>query len=581
MVNGPASKVTPPKAGGSLLPNLAAMTDGELLEHFATRHEEPAFAELVSRHGPMVLRTCQRVLHRPQDAEDAFQAAFIVLVRRAGALSHIKCLGSWLHAVAARVALKARGNTGRRQSRERQTEEAVLAEAVGRPSSEAGPSDLRPVLDEELTRLPEKYRAPIVLCYLEGKSTDQTADQLGWKRGTVACRLSRARDLLRNRLRRRGLALSAGALGVMLTQQALFASVPATLTGATTQAAMLTAAGKAAGADATLKSMAALKLKIAAALLAVTAVVGGAVMWPADPWPLRATLNNPGGVLSVSFSPDGSKLVTSSSDGLVKVWDLAARQPEAIFEGHGGDAAEAVFTTDGKTLAVGTGDGFVQVFDLNSRQQRLAFRAHTRKEGVASLALAPGGKTLATAGWDKTVKLWDPATGSERAVLRDHTSGVSCVRYSADGQWLASASNDGTVKLWDPASGALRATLRGHAKVVGPLAFSPDCRTLASGSPRDDSVILWDVAEGKAQRTFAAHPGGVMALAFSPDGRLLVTGGGGQTARIWDLATGVEQATLRGHTREVSALAFSPRGKILATASYDGTVRLWGAATDR
>ena len=191
---------------------LAGVPDAQLLERFVAGRDEAgemAFRALVERHGPMVLRVCQSVLGDRHDAEDAFQVTFLVLARKAGSIRKQRSLGSWLHGVAHRVALRAQTAARRRLARE--TKAAKRAEMAA-PSAEPGEdrADLAAALHQEITRLPAKYRAPIVLCYLEGMTHDQAASELGWPVGTVRGRLARARDMLRTRLTRRGLTLVAG-----------------------------------------------------------------------------------------------------------------------------------------------------------------------------------------------------------------------------------------------------------------------------------------------------------------------------------------------------------------------------------
>lgn len=199
------------------------LTDGQLLERFAVENDEAAFEALVRRHGPMVLRVCRRVLGNSHDAEEAFQATFIVLARKAGAIGRRELVGGWLHGVASRVAMKARAQA--LQRREQPTE--TIAEVAQSEETDPGWKDLRPVLDEELGRLPDKYRAPMVLCYLEGKTNSEAADQLGMGRWTIATRLSRGRAMLRERLSRRGVALSALVLTALLEQEAIAAGTAA------------------------------------------------------------------------------------------------------------------------------------------------------------------------------------------------------------------------------------------------------------------------------------------------------------------------------------------------------------------
>ena len=214
------------------------VTDGQLLERFARGRDEAAFAALLARHGPLVLGVCRRVLDDADAAEDAFQATFLVLVRRAGSIARPERLGNWLYGVAYRTAVKARGAAARRRAHERR---AAGQTAVPAASEPAWP-DLRAVLDEELARLTQRYRAPLVLCYLEGKTTEEAARELGCPKGTVLSRLARGREQLRRRLVRRGLAPAAG-LPAVLTAGA---AVPAPLAETTLKAARAVAAGQAA-----------------------------------------------------------------------------------------------------------------------------------------------------------------------------------------------------------------------------------------------------------------------------------------------------------------------------------------------
>src|SRR5262249_51426242 len=182
------------------------LSDAQLLQRFATHREETAFATLVERHGRLVLGVCRQVLRHEQDAEDAFQATFLVLARKADSLRRQESLGAWLYRVAVNITRTAKANDARRRACERQP--AIMS--TRHSAEEAPPGDWQPLLHEEVGRLPAKYRAPVVLCYLGGRTNEEAARQLGWPVGTVKGRLARARDLLRARLARRGLAPSAG-----------------------------------------------------------------------------------------------------------------------------------------------------------------------------------------------------------------------------------------------------------------------------------------------------------------------------------------------------------------------------------
>jgi RNA polymerase sigma factor (sigma-70 family) len=205
---------------------LRASADADLLGRFAAGREDAAFEELVRRHGPMVLGVCRRVMGDAHDAEDAFQAAFLVLARRPRAVRDPAALAGWLYGVAFRTALKARTDAGRRRRREWC---AARPEAAA-PAAEPEWLDLRPALDEEVAKLPARLREAFVLCCLEGRSHEEAGRLLGRPAGTVASRLSRARQRLRGRLTRRGLTLAATA--ALLSAAEADAALPTTLLAA-------------------------------------------------------------------------------------------------------------------------------------------------------------------------------------------------------------------------------------------------------------------------------------------------------------------------------------------------------------
>ena len=179
--------------------------DAELLDRFAAARDQAAFADLVRRHGPMVLGVCRTVLRHEQDAEDAFQATFLVLARKADSIRRREAVAGWLCEVAHRIAARAQAETARRRAREQKVTPMPAAD----PTQDMTLRDLRRVLSEELQRLPERYRVPLVLCYLEGRTHTDAAAQLGCGKDTFRGRLDRGREHLRRRLGRRGIALSA------------------------------------------------------------------------------------------------------------------------------------------------------------------------------------------------------------------------------------------------------------------------------------------------------------------------------------------------------------------------------------
>jgi RNA polymerase sigma factor (sigma-70 family) len=257
----------------------AALTlaDAQLLERFAVQRDEAAFEALLHRHGPLVFSVCRRLLVDAHDAEDAFQATFLVLTRKAGGIGQGSLLGNWLYGVACKVAARARKQVLRRCARQ---QAGIDLNGLSSTQRSAEP-DEAPLIHEEVQRLPDKYRRPVVLCYLEGKTNEEAALDLQWPVGTVKTRLNKARELLRTRLARRGVALSAGLLAVNT-------AAPAGLRASTFKAGMSFAAGDAAAGGlasaravaltkGVLQTMLLTRLKLTAALLLSVVVLGGGI----------------------------------------------------------------------------------------------------------------------------------------------------------------------------------------------------------------------------------------------------------------------------------------------------------------
>jgi RNA polymerase sigma factor (sigma-70 family) len=263
------------RLGRTALPGEEA--DPQLLDRFLHGGDECAFAALLRRHGPMVLGVCRRVLGHFHDAEDAFQATFLVLARKAASVVKRESVSCWLHGVAYHTALRAGAAIGRRRARERQVDEM--------PHPEVAPAeaqDWRPLLDRELSRLPEKYRAAVVLCDLQGRSRREAARLLNVPEGTLSSRLAAARQMLAKRLAGCGLALSGGALAAALSQGAASARVPAALVSSTARAAVLVAAGQLAAVSApavvlmkgVMKAMLLKKLRVVVGVVTVLLALG-------------------------------------------------------------------------------------------------------------------------------------------------------------------------------------------------------------------------------------------------------------------------------------------------------------------
>jgi RNA polymerase sigma factor (sigma-70 family) len=612
----------------------ADLTDGVLLGRFLDRRDEAAFEELLRRHGPMVLGVCRRILGNAQDAEDAFQATFLVLVRKARTVVPREKVAAWLHGVACNVARKARLLAARRKAREEQVR------PVGHPAPlpEDAIHDWQPLLDEELERLPDLYRLPIVLCELEGRSRAEAARQLGVPEGTLSSRLARGRKQLARRLARRGLTLSAGVLAV---------AVPPRLLAETARVARQAASGNAlsgiVSAEVTTLTEGALKTMLCAKLRKALAIVLAGLLTVGLGAGLHQTLSARGAEGPEEKTPRASAGIPRPG---LEEGPHTDRYGDPLPPGalvrlgttrwrHGGPIWVLAFTPDGKRLASAGMDGVVRIWDVKSGKELRSWADPLGKEftggaTIMSLAFAPGGKLLAIARLGAPPLLWDPvtdakvrelggpesratrvafapdgkqvaltlrnrfnfgheyltlvdvATGKEVRRLKGPAARVRECAYSPDGRWLAGVFDNGSAFLWEAASG--RQTRRLEGKHGGSLAWSPDGRTLATGAK--EAICLWDPATGK-QRKALPFPAGTEAprlqpfpadteaprLRFTPDGKTLLALHQ-EGIRFWDLATGKASDPLR-QTEGAWAFTLSPDGKVLATGGSTNRVHLW------
>ncbi len=580
-------------------------TDQELLARFASQRDEAAFAALVGRYGRLVRNVCRNVLANEQDAEEALQATFLLLARRADALREPGALAGWLHGVAHRTALRARRDVIRRRVREAGTPPASAATAPD-PRVEASWRELQAILDAELQRLPEKLRTPFVLCCLEMHTHREAARRLGWKAGTVSGRLHEARKLLRLRLARRGVSLSAALCGLALAGGDSRAGLPAELAAQTVRAAVRAVGGG-------MAVRAAGRLVVAALVLAGALVAGvgmslrspeasaaesgNAAAKPAEP-AARPRVDRFGDTLpdgsiarlgslrfdhswmssGIVWSPDG-KVIASiggySSARKLCLWDAATGKERQDI------AAEGMVPS----VAFAPGGGAIWALE---RRGLLLWDVATGKEirrlsptqAVRAMALTPGGETLAVAVQNKAVRVLDVATG--RTLHEFNEVEAWHLVFAPDGRSLVAAGTEPSIVAWDSATGKELWRVKANKSGSAAVAFAPDGKSVASAGG-DGTVRLWDAATGKELRAFNDPvENGISAVAFSPDGRSLAAPGPNGTVVMWDPLTGKELRRWDACAYRLTGISFSPDGRVLATSSARGSrIRLWDPATGK
>jgi RNA polymerase sigma factor (sigma-70 family) len=606
------------------------ISDGRLLELYVRRRDEAAFEALVRRHGPMVLGVCRRILGNAIDADDAFQATFLVLVRKADSVRPRGMLGNWLYGVASRTAREARRLAARRRVKER--EAATMPRAA---SGDSAPNELGAALDQGLSGLPDKYRAVLVLCDLEGKARREVAQELGLPEGTVASRLATARSMLAKRLSRAGLVLSACAWEAVKAQNAADAAVPKCLLDSTLEAARAFAAGEAvAGVIApqalrvtrgVLKAMLVTRRKIATVLAIAAAVLAGTgaglnrpptpAVGPAAAGDESATRERDvrprllrvekedAWITCLAWGPDGKTLAGVTVDaagtpetGLsingsaVRVWDVPSggvRRTLADGELKTPLWCLAAFSPDGKMLASKSdrltldGSGALVLWEAETgkvtHRLKYAFVLHT--------AFSPDGATLAVAGADaednKTITLWDVRRGRP---LRTIDKAASEVVFSPGGSCVAAVVGDGKqteIVLWDATSGTRLRALP-DSDGFQHVAFLPGGKSVLAFAPKKAQLTVWDVTTGKTARRgalpagFAKEPAPVFAAA--PDGQTVALGGrqgDGDLVILFDVPTGKQTRALKGPGGRINCLAFSGDGRNLACGTQNKMLCVW------
>jgi RNA polymerase sigma factor (sigma-70 family) len=576
------------------------LPDRELLQRFHAQNDQAAFHTLLRRHGPMVLDVCRGVLGDGPDADDAFQATFLVLAQKAGSIRKGASLGSWLHGVAHRTALKARAQSAVRHKHE--------ARAQQRQTSAADDltwREVRQVLHEELGGISERYREPLVMCYLQGATQQRAAARLGLTERTVRKRLERGRELLRLRLVRRGLGPVAVLAVAVWPTATVSAAVPAVLVDSTVKAATSVAAGGAAASlvsarvaaltQGVLRTMFFSKLKVTAAALLVAALSVGGVLIPSLCGLPQPSLAQQPAVKQQEKPPDKEP---ASKQGSVKI-----TKP-------GKWVNSLAYCNDGKTVAIvlwhgapraPTQAGSVVLWDLEKGKVKQTLEEFEKLD-VDTLqfwhvAASKNGTTIAASasvGKDKkgVIRVWEAKTGNVLHTFEFSALVHGAVALSADGKKVAGGdwfTENGEVCVWDVPSGNLLQKLSTPRMENLSLAFSEDGKWIAAGGRagedgpnRNNKVMVWNLETGKVKHewTDPNGVGAVTALAFSPDAKLVAAGGLNEgSIRMWDMQTGKLKHVLNGH--EIRSLAFSPDGKTLASNGLDGKIILWDVAMEK
>jgi len=592
-------------------------TDGTILDRFARAADEAAFATLMRRHGPLVWSVCRRVAGHEQDAEDVYQATFLLLARKAGSIRKRNSVGSWLYGVAYRLALRARCDAARRRQREAQSTDGSQRTACDNLTWR----ELRETLDVELARLPEKYRAPLLLCYFEGLTQEEAARQLGWSKRSVKDRVERGRKRLRVCLARRGMTLPMTLAGALLSAEPSKAGLPATLIDATLRGAAALARHRSIAGlvspsvldliEPGLKTMFVSKLLISATLIlmAATLVSAGLFLGRAGPESKPEAVaagqagekdhvdsygdQLPRGAMmrlgtiryrfecsGLAFLPKSETVISAKQGGAIQLWQ--ARTGRLIREIDPGPfmigGSGFSLSHDGERLALGGSlsdpgkAGWrpaVRVFDIVSGKTIRTFEEPPSK-GFNTLALTPDGKLLLTLDREGGLKVAELATGTELLQHKFPGDVMASLALSADGSTLALASGPNTRKIfvwkWQTAEEP-REFKTGDYRPRN-VAFSPEGKLLAACDDLEVSVRVWDVQSGQLLHKLElpdqeryAH----FDVAFSPDGNTVAAYG--QTNRrgavhLWDASSGkfLQRLKLGGFQ-----LAFSSNGRLLAS----------------
>jgi RNA polymerase sigma factor (sigma-70 family) len=565
--------------------------DAELVARFADRGDEAAFEALLRRHGAMVLRVCRRVLGHAQDAEDAFQATFLVLAKKAGSLRRRQAVAGWLYGVALRVAGKARARAARQRAGEGQAAERFAPD----PLAEVSVREAQDILDDELLRLPEKYQAPLLLCCLEGWARDEAAARLGLPLSTLKSRLEEGRDRLRRRLARRGLSLSV-ALSAALLSVTSAAAVPPRLLAAAVRSATAPAGAPSALARAVLASLPGARLRLAALVLAAAGLLtAGLTLHPFAAATGQAPMPPSGKAAAGAPEPREPQKVDQLGDPLPP----GARLRLGTLRHQ--VAAHFQLLPDGKTVVTVRGNRLCRM-DVGSGAVRSSWPLPA---GQSLCGIAPDGKQVVLAD-EAAVSLWDAEQGKRTRPLSLKPAGVwevplaarqrvpHIALFSPDGRYVAGASYlahayrvwlwsaaDGRL-LWEAESGRNDPFRNFRAAMELPsgsphLSFLPDSKSLALLDDRQHVLQVRDCATGKERgRCGSLNPGTSYHWTLSPDGKSLLAVNPRDGLRVHDLKTGEPDfrvTPLRGEAK-ARYLQFTGDGKTLLIPTVDGKLRV-------
>lgn len=575
----------------------AKVSDSALLVRFSRHGDGAAFDELLARHGSMLWNVCLRQTADRAAAEDLFQATCLVLARKAGQIARPESLACWLHGVAVRIARR------EYDSRLRSREEfgAVDARAV-EPNSQVETREIFQLLDRELQAIPEHLRSPLVLCYLEGKTRDDAAAELGLSLGTLKRRLEEGRENLRRRLMRRGVSLPSVLLIVAAAESAVPAGLLAAVrtTGPSGRAASLAFGELSRSARRMQGGLAILGLGVVVAGLAASiAPSSSPVIAPVhraenrerfdeDPLPEGAVarlgtprFRLPPGDRSVVLAADGKTLAVGHPGGLLWIDAESGRELRRL-ELKPARTRPVAISSDGRVLAAVEGSRAL-VWDAKSGKEIARIEDPRRRPpSISALAFLGKGSVLAVGDSSGNIRLASTADSSVSGELAGHAGEVRKLRFSADGKLLASSGVDGTVRVWDAASRKELLALAGQSPQGASMAFDPAGKRLAVAGPKNATFSVFDLATGKAIWTHStrgrAARAGFTDAAFTADGKHAMAGTVGGGLWVW---------TSDGELVRESPLA--PNGRMgdvaivgnLAVATTDSTLYLWEPVSGR